>query len=565
MLIFAITLQSPSGEVLVGLSEPRTDLMQRLVTAATTWVTTKEEMQGTVDSLICIILEGVFETNCGNIRRAWIAFRRAMTVAQLMGIHRSPMPHLKRIDPDLDADPEFIWFRILFMDRYLSLLLGLPGGASVKTLGPTPLLRDEPPSGWFERQLTIIASSILDRNESSFSTADIETTQSLDSQLLQVAKSMPASFWRPANFNGLAPGSPETLLETVRLAAHVYYYGLLTQLHLPYMIHNKEEGPEYPEYSKITCVNASREIMARFIAHRSFNPMSSCSRPVDFFALLSAMTLLLAHLDTSSRHSRAATDYLAHVRLSDRAMLGQAVETMDAISSLHGDVLTQQSAKLIRRLIDLEADAAEGNSYVASSVAGLGSIDDGDAPADGAEEEGEELHLDIPYLGRIKIARQRPILRELPSTFGKAAPPLCPAGQVDLPSRESASTRASGDALVFLPQASHSRAYTDCPRSALQPEEVFDPTRSGGMGAQPGHEQPSETQLLSAGYDLQPVMLPYPDSIQDDVTAPELPGIVASVEDWAFQGVDAAFFNSLVRGNTYVDAVASLEDELRNV
>ncbi|ORY63261.1 uncharacterized protein BCR38DRAFT_516424 [Pseudomassariella vexata] len=81
MLIFAITLQSPCGENFPGLSEPQSVLMRRLTTAATTWVTTKEERHGTVESLICIMLEGVFQVNSSNLRRAWVVYRRALTVA----------------------------------------------------------------------------------------------------------------------------------------------------------------------------------------------------------------------------------------------------------------------------------------------------------------------------------------------------------------------------------------------------------------------------------------------------------------------------------------------------
>lgn len=201
MLIFAITLQSPCREKFLGLSEPQSVLMRRLMTAATTWVTTKEQMHGTVESLICIILEGVFEIDCGNLRRAWVVYRRAMTVAQLMGLHRSPMPPLKRIDPELDAKPDFMWFRILYIDRYLSLLLGLPQGTSDKSMGATSVLRHEPPLGKFERLLAVIASRILERSESGLATSESTTTQSVDSELLRASKSMPASFWRPGEFS----------------------------------------------------------------------------------------------------------------------------------------------------------------------------------------------------------------------------------------------------------------------------------------------------------------------------------------------------------------------------
>lgn len=538
MLIFAITLQSPCGEKLLGLSEPQSVLMRRLMTAATTWVTTKEEMHGTVEGLICIILEGVFEINCGNLRRAWVVYRRAMTVAQLMGLHRSPMPLLKRIDPELDAKPEFMWFRIVYIDRYLSLLLGLPQGTSDKSMGAMSVLRHEPPLGKFERLLTVIASRILERNESAFATSEITTTQSIDSELLRVSKSMPASFWRPANFHNLTPGSPDTLLETVRLAAQVYYYGLLIQLHLPYIMRIGDNTEH--EYSKITCFNASREIITRFIAHRSFNPMSSCSRPVDFFALLAAMTLLLAHLD--AHHHREATNFLAHQRLSDRAMLDQALERMDVISNVNKDVITEKSAILIRRLLDIEADAAEGSSYTARSARGDDDVQEG-------KKEGEELRLHIPYLGVIKIARQGPISRE--PWLGNAASRPHPTFQVEFPQREPLA--ASNDAFA----SPHHVSPTDEQSLSHLQGMAQGSTFSGDL---PASERPN-AQLQAPGYE--PSMLQYPSSSHDNIALQPhvgLPPIAAGVDDWTFQGVDMAFFDSLMRGTSCVDA-AGLEQQ----
>jgi hypothetical protein len=495
MLLFAITLQSPGGEELLALSEPPSVLMSRLVTAATTWVTTKEEMHGTVESLVCIMLEGVYEINSGNLRRAWAVNRRAMTVAQLIGLHRTPMPPLKRIDPELDAKPEFMWFRIVYMDRYLSLLLGLPQGSTDVSMGAMSALRHEPPLGIFERLLTVAASRILERNASSFATTDTSTTQSIDSELLSISQSMPASFWHPVYYHNLTPGSPETLLETLRMAAQVNYYGLLVQLHLPYIVRTGDNTVH--EYSKMTCVNASREIITRFIVHRSFNPMSSCSRPVDFFALLAAMTLLLAHID--AYHHRQTVNFLAHQRVSDRAMLEQALEKMDAISKVNKDVVTEQSAKLVRRLLEIEADAAQGSNYTARTYDG-----------DESEKGDEELRLHIPYLGVIKIRRQGPISCGPHPTF-----------------------QAESSSLTT--------PFVACPHATEQP---LGQSPFPGDQSQSGHEQP-----LLQYHNINNITLKSQNC---------LPPITAGVDDWAFQGVDMAFFDSLMKGIVSTDS-AGLE------
>jgi hypothetical protein len=536
MLIFAITLQNPGGDKLVGLSKPQSVLMHQLMTAATTWVTTKEEMHGTVESLICIMLEGLFEINCGNMRRAWAVYRRAMTVAQLMGLHRSPMPPLNRIDPGFEAEPEFIWFRIVYMDRYLSLLLGLPHGTRDNRMTALPILQHEPPLGKFERQLTVIASRILERNEGAFTSTEIVVTQSIDIELLGISKSMPASFWRPANFQDCTPGSPGAVLETVRLAAQVYYYGLLIHLHLPYML-RRDEHTEH-EYSKMTCVNAGREIMTRFIAHRTFNPMSSCSRPVDFFALLASMTILLAHLD--AHHHRETINFLAHQRLSDRAMLDQALERMDDFNNANKDILTEKSAMLIRSLLEIEADAAEGNNYTTRNSMENNDVQEG-------RKESEELRLHIPYLGVIRIAREGPIYRER-SLRNTASQPRRTSPD-EFPQDESST--AFNSALAPSPNVSSvdEQSFGHVPgmtRGSIFASELSAPERSSTQ-LQARDLEDSHSQCPSPSHDYMGLQ-----------TYEELPPIMADVNDWAFQGVDLAFFDTLTRGTSYEDA-AGLE------
>ncbi|KAJ5240291.1 hypothetical protein N7468_004910 [Penicillium chermesinum] len=442
--------------------------MCRLMTAATTWVTKKEEWQGTLESVLCIMLEGAFEVNCGNLRRAWAVYRRAMTVAQLMGLHRSPLPPLKRIDPRLNIDPAFMWFRIVYMDRYLSLLLGLPQGTTDKSMATN--FQDDTPLGKFERELVVIASHILERNETSFTDNSFTThfgiTQSIDARLLEASRSVPSSFWRPANFQGLTPGSPDALLETIRLADKVYYNSLLIQLYLPYAISGIGTHSEH-ECLKVTCVNASREIMTHFISHRTFNPMSSCSRPVDFFAFLAAMTILLTHLDAH----REAKNFLSHQRLSDRAMLEQVLDLLDLVSKIDKDAMTRKSAELIRHLLDIESDASQGIAYTRTMV------EENQYTQEIFKNE-KGLCLRIPYLGTIKIARQS-------SSSSVARRP-----QETDPSLEQSEINSNGGRFV-------------CPRIPL---------------------------------------------IEEHQLQMDLPGITAGIDDWAFQGVDMAFFDSLTKG-----------------
>lgn len=92
MLIFAALIQQldVSRKVIDGLSESPRTIMKRLADTAINLVCTNEELLGTTEGIECIILEGLFQYSCGNMRRAWLAFRRALMAGQLMGESQFP-------------------------------------------------------------------------------------------------------------------------------------------------------------------------------------------------------------------------------------------------------------------------------------------------------------------------------------------------------------------------------------------------------------------------------------------------------------------------------------------
>jgi len=91
------------------------------------------------------ILEGVFEVNSGNLRRAWVILSQGNDSRPVDG--PSPLSHAttERIDPELMLSQSFMWFRIVYMDVISGLLLGLPQGTSDKSMGAMSVLQHEPP------------------------------------------------------------------------------------------------------------------------------------------------------------------------------------------------------------------------------------------------------------------------------------------------------------------------------------------------------------------------------------------------------------------------------------
>lgn len=336
-----------------------------------------------------------------------VANRRAMVVAQLMNLNRGGTQILyKSLDSRTRVDPQYLWFRIVYHDRHLCLLLDLTQGSLDQSMATGEMYENDIPIGRLERTHCAVASRILERNESGPNSGNYYLTESLDIELQQVSKSLPSSFWLVPNLSSVANDFQASFWEMARLLNQLFHYNLLNQLHLFYMIRSLSEG-NY-EYSRMTCISASREVLSRFIMFRSFNQNALCGRTIDFFALIAGITLLLAHMD-SHRSPQHSSYLLAHQSLSDRAMIEQAQINMAEVSLINGDPLSAQSADLLRRLLSIESETAEG--HCTESVSLHASESETVEPDDGGV-----VRVKIPYIGIVRIAPKGAISKEVGRT-----------------------------------------------------------------------------------------------------------------------------------------------------
>ncbi|KZL75863.1 C6 zinc finger domain-containing protein [Colletotrichum tofieldiae] len=237
-----------------------------------------------------------------------------MSIAQLMGLNRLNKPaRYKVFDSETKCDAQHLWFRIVFWDQYLSLKLDISQGFTDRSMVSDPILAKDTPMGRLGRIHCIVASRILECNWSKSSADSMNLTQTLDVQLQEAANSLTYKWWLIPDLRAILAKVEDVFRDTRRLLTQVYHYNLLNQLYLP------------------VCVNASRKMLSRVIKLHNFNSISGNCRTIDFLALMAAMTLLLAHMD--SRCS-AGENLLAHQYHSDRAMIEKVHEKMEAVNDL---------------------------------------------------------------------------------------------------------------------------------------------------------------------------------------------------------------------------------------
>jgi hypothetical protein len=503
MLVFSLFLQQTLPLESSSLSEDPRVVMNRLKDTASCLVATNEELFGTVESLECILLEAQFEKVRGQFRRAWLAVRRAMTAAQLMNLHRPHNLSIKTLDPNCTTSPRLLWFRIVYMDRFICLMLGLP--AASLGFDMTVDMINDTPTGQLERTHTIATKQILERNEMDPIVDDYAMTEAIDAELLAAAEKLPPQFWQPLDWTRYEKHDVHIFWQVARMSNQVNHFNLLNHLHLPYLLHFNDE--RYAP-SKTTCAHSSREILTRWMGFRGFHLESACCRIGDFFALRAGLTLCLAHL--GNHHSTKPLTALRHQRVGDRSMIEQIIKTMEQVAVNTNDPLARESADLLQRLLHVEADAAKGQVYSARTY---------QRDEHPQENEGSVLSIYIPYFGILKISREGAISME---STTHPVPPSRPNMSLLQP-REDRLPESNHNPLVGMGQMpNHATAAFPgaSPEDLVQVSEADSLQRAAGM--------------YSLGpYLPQQQLFPWP---------------TAGVDDWAFQGVDAAFFDSLMRG-----------------
>ena len=413
LLKLAICLQGlPHSSIreLGGLGTDYRGIMTSAVGTVRSCVTSKDELLESVEGIDCVMMESMYYNNAGSLRRAWQSIRRAMLVAQMMGLHRGGgigLPSSRYLEAGTRSEiyPEHMWFRIVQSDRYLSLMLGLPQGTSNNSFADRRVLEGCTPTERLQRIDCAAGGYILQRNETGI--YDLATTQRIDRLLLQSASSLPSQWWLPPQFSSSIGNSMEEVEGVIRALDQFTHYHLVTQLHLPYLLRSSAER-EY-DYSKITAVNSSREALRRFASYLGVDAVTSFCRGINLIAFISCAVICIAHIDAhrqrqgQPRNPANVLDTLAHQRQSDRAMMELALESMEKMARESDDVLAAKTAGILAHLLAIEADAALKGNYITSPS--LQSTEEGFGCSGEMAEGGGTLQIYIPYLGSIKFER----------------------------------------------------------------------------------------------------------------------------------------------------------------
>lgn len=473
----------------------RTETVTRLSNTSML-VTTNDELIGYAEGIECLLLQGYYQANCGSLRKAWVTFRRALSLAQMMGIDKGRSVAFRSCDPGSDrsqrTSAEVLWYKVVYWERYLSLLLGLPVGSQGDEFASEENCQHDAPIERLEKTHTVLAARISERNDGHRKDptrhhAHYALTQGIDLDLEAAAKALPPGWWdEPPRLDAFAP--PETLWEaTAQVLEQIHHFTLVLLLHVPYMLRDPS-SPRY-DYSKTASVSAARALLSRFLAFRTHNVSAHSCRRVDYAGLLAAMTLCLSYL------GRRLTESWERARLgADAELVALARRRMEHVARVNGDRLGSEAVGIIEQLapiIDRAAAAPEGPGAAGAAVAApAGRPGDTYTPT-------RDLRFNVPYLGSISV--------RMPEAAAAAAPPSADwqQGHRRHPSSATGALERMAIASPAEQQPARGEASSDVGFVQLSP---FDDRELFGAG--------------EAGLDF-----------------------MASGEEWALQGVDAAYWS----------------------
>ncbi|CRG85768.1 putative transcriptional regulatory protein C530,08 [Talaromyces islandicus] len=371
LLCIAISIQQLSPETdlrPLQTTAPLREMMSSIINFLVSNVLSDDEVTGSIEGVECLALQGIYEVNAGNIRRSWLAFRKAITIAQLLGLHRKPFKAPQETLDLVEIKRLHLWYQISRGERYLSTLLGVPSGTGSAVLpfdDKVPWLSTEER---YHMHLYHISGLILARNQEDF-THSFSTTQRIGELLDSLAEQMPPAWWEiptsiPTN------RTKEASVEFERVMCQIWHFELETLVHLPFML--RAATDRRYEYSRVSCLNASRNLIRSWISIRESQMTLLFSNLLEFEAFTAATTLLLGLLGPQT----STNEGVLQERYEDSQLVETVVQNFERLKK-HGAGMSVdvQSISVIRTL----------QQFLHGTLSG-------------------RLCLEIPFFGIIKIA-----------------------------------------------------------------------------------------------------------------------------------------------------------------
>ena len=270
LIWIVISVESLTSHPLISFNfrdpESLATVSQRILPAIDRLVLCNDEIATTLPGIECLILLSRYHCNLARFRKAWHLCRRALDHCISL-----ELGHLTRqADVRIDGTSSVVgvFQAACFLDRYLSLILGLPSGAHQEQLKAAETATQSaetssPEAENFYSSMTSIMSQIIDRNQNaSEDSQSLLLTLRIHQQMKHVNKDMNVRTWE----NDLRITNPHVPEPTERIEAYFLFHFIQTLLHLPSMMKCLGDGNKAEhQFSSETARRSARQALIAYI------------------------------------------------------------------------------------------------------------------------------------------------------------------------------------------------------------------------------------------------------------------------------------------------------------
>jgi hypothetical protein len=372
--------------------------VESFVSAVTTLVVPHDEIISTLPGLETLLLLSMYHSNCGNLRKSWLVIRRAINLATLMGFHRiitkpATSPPIEAIEA-----AKSLWCAFVDAETFIGLHLRLPFAADEY---PCPEYAEH---HRLHRAKLIALSRQIAELDRKVSPQNYVQALALDEKLEILMKQMSKEFWDVPNVPSTAR-SPESSCVLERLVGQIWHFELKIFVHLPYLLRAHKES-RY-EYSKITALQSSRNVILRWFALRNASITQACCRSAEYGVFIATVTL---GLDILIEMGTKEMSEVQRTRGNDFAMACRVITEMEKLARASPrEKIAARSALVIKKLLS----SLDPNRRTAAKA-----------------------RLTVPYFGTIDLNYHKPPVKpafELDSVNGKQQQPQSTATDGHLP------------------------------------------------------------------------------------------------------------------------------------
>ena len=316
-----------------------------------------DEYAGSCNGLELIVLVAKTHVNLGQPRKGWLLLRRGVALGQLIGLQPDRTMMIEK-SGDSTERRENIWWSLYMIDRYISLLLGLP-----YALNDVPTIKEASekcvdPTGRYQRKIAMIVGNIIDRNQAS-SNSSLPLTLEIDQNLENVARIMTDDWWNIES--GYSAENIAFEESFCRQGTQLWHFQIKAFLHLPFMLQSATDR-RY-EYNRHACLDAARQMIHRYSTLRLADDEAYFACKVMDFQVFNAVVLLLLGLlgyggmsgpqgdEEEEGDMQLVSATLSILRRAsnaepDDAMLSQSVEAIETLSAFRNEKRSGQGQKV---------------------------------------------------------------------------------------------------------------------------------------------------------------------------------------------------------------------------